>query len=168
MHGLTVYAKEGLPFASNLSLENSKDSCFPLALLHLLSFFLFLYWCTNFGVNFIIDEVLLINPISSLFVYGDLNNHHKDCLTYSDLTNSPGEHCYYFSISNNLLKWLTFLRRSLTVTLTVLLFWVYFFLLTLVFLLQWLSLHWEIMVMLLSQFPLTFCKTQDGMSCFIA
>ena len=30
------------------------------------------------------------------------------------------------------------------------------FLLMLVFVLQWLSLHWEILIMLLSQFPLTF------------
>ena len=41
----------------------------------------------------------------------------------------------------NLLRWLTFLRGSLTVTLTVLLFWFYLFLLKLVFVLQWLSLH---------------------------
>ena len=36
MHGLTVYVKEGLPFAQDLSLENSADSylCFRLALLH--------------------------------------------------------------------------------------------------------------------------------------
>ena len=31
-----------------------------------------------------------------------------------------------------------------------------FFLLMLVFVLQWLSLHWEILITLLSQFPLTF------------
>ena len=39
MHGLTVYVKEGLPFAQDLSLENSADSylCFRLALLHLVS-----------------------------------------------------------------------------------------------------------------------------------
>ena len=37
--------------------------------------------------------------------------------------------------------------------LTVLLFWIYLFLLVLVFVLQWLSLHWEILIMLLSQFP---------------
>ena len=38
MHGLAVvYIKEELPFARNLSLENSEDSylCFRLALLHL-------------------------------------------------------------------------------------------------------------------------------------
>ena len=41
MHGLTVYVKEGLPFAQDLSLENSADSylCFRLALLHSVSYF---------------------------------------------------------------------------------------------------------------------------------
>ena len=40
MHGLTVYVKEGLPFAWELSLENSADSylCFRLALLHSVSY----------------------------------------------------------------------------------------------------------------------------------
>ena len=44
MHGLTVYVKEGLPFAWDLSLENSVDSylCFQLALLHSVSYFFFL------------------------------------------------------------------------------------------------------------------------------
>ena len=44
MHGLAVYAKEGLPFARDLSLENSADSyfCFRLALLHLVSYCFFL------------------------------------------------------------------------------------------------------------------------------
>ena len=56
--------------------------------------------------------------------------------------------------STTLLRWLTFLIRSLPVTLTVLLFWIYFYLLMLVFVLQWLSLHWETLIMLLSQFPL--------------
>ena len=45
MHGLAVYVKEGLPFANELSLENSEDSYlyFRLALLHLLSYFFFVY-----------------------------------------------------------------------------------------------------------------------------
>ena len=60
-----------------------------------------------------------------------------------------------------LLSWLTFLLESLTVTLTVLLFWNYFFLLTLAFVLQWLSLHWEIPI-ILSQFPLTFSVSIDS------
>ena len=44
MHGLAVYVK-GLPFACDLSLENSANSylCFRLALLHSVSYFFFLY-----------------------------------------------------------------------------------------------------------------------------
>ena len=43
MHGLSIYVKEGLSFAWDLSLENSADSylCFQLALLHLVSYFFF-------------------------------------------------------------------------------------------------------------------------------
>ena len=43
-HDLTVDAK-GLPFAQDVSLENSADSylCFRLALLHSVSYFFFLY-----------------------------------------------------------------------------------------------------------------------------
>ena len=45
MHGLAVYGKEVLPFARDLSLENSAGSylCFRLALLHSVSYFFFLY-----------------------------------------------------------------------------------------------------------------------------
>ena len=44
-HGLTVNVKKGLPFAQDLSLENSADSylCFQIALLHSVSYFFFLY-----------------------------------------------------------------------------------------------------------------------------
>ena len=67
-----------------------------------------------------------------------------------------------------LLRWSTLLLLSLTVTLTVLHFWIYFFLLMLVFVLQWFSLHWEILIMLLSPFPLTFQQTQNRIPHFIA
>ena len=60
-----------------------------------------------------------------------------------------------------LLRWLTFLLGSLTVALAVLLFFIHFYLLMLVFVLQWLSLLWEILIMLLSRFPLTFHQTQN-------
>ena len=56
-------------------------------------------------------------------------------LTYKTYTQT-----YNFSISNDLLKWLTFLLASLTVSLTVLLFSIYSFLLKLVLVLQWLSI----------------------------
>ena len=41
MHGLAGYVKEGLPFAWDLSLENSTDSYlyFQVALLHSVSYF---------------------------------------------------------------------------------------------------------------------------------
>ena len=87
MHGLTLYVEEGLPFARELSLENSADSnlCFRLALLHSVSYFFFLYQspssslCTVFdSVLSNIDEVLLINPSANVFVFGDFNVHHKD------------------------------------------------------------------------------------------
>ena len=45
----------------------------------------------------------------------------------------------FFQIT--LLRLLTFLPKSLTVILTVLLFWNYFYFLTTVFVLQWLYLH---------------------------
>ena len=90
MHGLAVYVKEGLPFARDLSLENSADSylCFRLALLHLVSYFFFLYrspaLCTVFdSISSNIDEFLSINPSANVFAFGDFNAHHKDWLTYS-------------------------------------------------------------------------------------
>ena len=45
IHDRAVYAKEGLPFARDLSSENSADSylCFRLPLLHSVSYFFFLY-----------------------------------------------------------------------------------------------------------------------------
>ena len=50
--------------------------------------------------------------------------------------------------------------RSLTVTHIVLLFPIYLFLLTLIFVLSWLSFHYEMLIILLFQFPFTFCQTQ--------
>ena len=82
------------------------------------------------------------------------NVHHKEWLTYSGGTVRSGELCY--NSQTTLLKWLTFLFGSQTVILTVLLFWIYFLLLQLIFVLQWFALQWEILIMLLSQFPLIF------------
>ena len=99
MHGLAVYMKEGLPFAQDLSLENSADSYlyFRLALLHSVSYFFFLYrsptlsLCTVFdSISSHIDEVLLINPSANVFVFGDFNVHHKDWLSYSGGADRPG------------------------------------------------------------------------------
>ena len=95
MHGLAVYVKKELPFAWNLSLENSADFylCFRLALLHSVAYFFFLYLssssplCMVFdSISSNIDEVLSINPFANEFVFGELNIHQKDWLTYSGET----------------------------------------------------------------------------------
>ena len=65
-----------------------------------------------------------------------------------------------------LLRWLTFQLGSQTVIPIVQLFWVSFFLLTLVYVSQWLSLHWKILIM--SQFLLTFHQIHNRMPRFIA
>ena len=120
MHGLAVYVKEGLPFARDLSLENSADSylCFRLALLHSVSYFFFLYWspssalCTVFdSISSNIDEVLSINPSADVFVFGDFNVHHNDWNIYSGVTDRPCEFCYNFSISNDLTQMVNFPTR---------------------------------------------------------
>ena len=159
IHGLVVYVKEGLPFVWHLSLENSADSylCFRLALLHSVSYFFFRYRSPSLSLCMVydsissnIDEVLLINQSANVFVFVDFYVHHKDCLTYSGRTDIPGELCSNFSSQMTLHRWLTFLIGSQTVILTVLLFWIYFILLRLVFVLRWLSLHCEILIMLSS------------------
>ena len=117
MHGLTVYVKEALPFARDVSLEHSADPflCFRLALLHSLSYFFFLYrlpslsLCTVFdSISSNIDEVLSINPSANVFVFGEFNIHHKGCLTYSGGTDRSGELCCNFSVSNNFTQMVNF------------------------------------------------------------
>ena len=111
MHGLAVYVKDEHPFAQDLSLESSADSYlrFRLALLHSVSYYIFFYespsssLCTVFdSILSNIGEVLSTNPSANVFVFGDYNVHHEDWLTYSGGTDRPGELCYNFSISNDL------------------------------------------------------------------
>ena len=159
MHGLTVFVKEGLPFAWDRSLENSADSYFQLFLTGLTSLSVllrFLYQSPSFSlcmffdsVSCNIDGVLSINASADVFVFGDFNNHHKDWSAYSGGMMVPR------------------LLGSQAVILTVLLFWICFFLLMLVVVLQWLSLHWEILIMVLSKFPSTFHQILNRMPYFI-
>ena len=64
---------------------------------------------------------------------------------------------------------MTLLRRSIFLlgSHSVWLFWISFFLLMLVFVPQWLSLHLEILIMFLSQFPLTFHHIHNKIPHFI-
>ena len=177
MDGLPVYVKKGLPFARDLSLENSADSylCFQMfyftqcltsfsSIDHLLCYcarFLILFHLTQ--IRFSRSTLLLMclsletsTPIirTALPFLGEL----------IDLLNSV----IIFLSQMTLPRLLTFLLASQTVGLTVLLFWIYLFLVMLVFALQWLSLHWEIHSMLLSYFPLTFHHIRNGIPRFIA
>ena len=165
MRDLVVYVKEGLPFVRDLSLENSPDSylCFRLTLIHSVSYLFYLYRSPSLSLCMVfdsissnIDEVLSINPSANFCVFGDFKVNHKDWLTYSGGTDPPSKLCYNFSFSNDLTQMVNFPTGILDCDPKVLLFWISFFLLTLVFFLQWLSLHWGILIMFLSQFPLTF------------
>ena len=85
MHGLPVHVNEGLPFAQELSLENSTDSylCFRLALLYSVSYFFFCYrspffilvhgflFQFQFSISSKIDEILSIKPSASVSVFRD-------------------------------------------------------------------------------------------------
>ena len=134
MHGLVVCVKEGLPFARDLSLENSADLylCFRLALVHSVSYFLFLYrspsssLCMGFdSFSSNKDEFLSINPSANVLSLETLTFIIRTGLPVLveliDLMNSV----IIFISQMTLLRWLTFLLRSQTVILTVLLFWIY-------------------------------------------
>ena len=109
-------------------------------------------------ISFNIDEVFSIKPSHNAFCLETLTCSIRTGLPVLveliDLVNSV----IIFVYQINLLRLLTFLLGSLTVTVTVLLFWIYIFLSseTNLFVPQWLSLHWEILIMFLSQFPMTF------------
>ena len=126
-------------------------------------------FCTVFdSIPSNIDEVLSINPSANVFVFGDFNVHHKDWLTYSGGTDRPGELYYNFSISNGLPKMVNFPTRihncdSHSPALLDL-----FLSSDATMVLQWISLHWETLIMLLSQSPLTFQLIHSGMPHFIA
>ena len=113
------------------------------------------------------DEVLLINlsvNVVSLETSMSIIRTGLPILAeLIDLVNSVT----VFLSQMTLLRWLTFQLKSQAVILIVLLFWTSFFLLILVFVLQWLSLHSKIMIMLLSQFPLTFDKIHSRVPHFI-
>ena len=148
VHGLALYVKKGLPLARDLSLENSAHStlCLMLALLHSVLNFFFLYQslspslCTVFdAISSKIDEVLSINPSANVFVFGDFSVDHKDWLTYSGETEKPGK-LSYNSISNDLTQMVNFPTQILDCDSQSCCFGFILFLLTLVFLLQWLFL----------------------------
>ena len=76
-------------------------------------------------------------------VFGDFNIHHKEWLTNSSGTDRLGAPCYNFSISNDLTlivnfpNWIPDCDSHSSVLLDL------FLLLMLIFIIQWISLHWK-------------------------
>ena len=111
---------------------------------------------------------LSINPSANLFVFADFDVHRKDWLTNFGRTDRPGELCYDFSISNDLTQMVNFPNRipdcyhhnhAL----------LNFFLSSDNSICSRMAFPpLEILIMLLSLFPLTFRQTQKEMSCLIA
>ena len=157
MHGLAVYVKEGLSsrklwrflltFLTGVTSLNV-FLLFPVSITCVVmhSFWFYFIWNRWGSLDqpmcycVCLLRLIIIRTVKPILV------------KLLDLVNSV----IIFLSQMTLFRWLTFVLGSLSVTLKVLLFWIYLFLLRLLFNLQWLSLHWEVLIMLLSQFPLTF------------
>ena len=114
-----------------------------------------------------IDEVLWTNPSAKVFVL-DINSiHHKDWLIYCGGTDRPGESCYNLSIAKSCTQMINFPPQIPGCDSCSSSFLHLFFLLMKVFVLQWFSLCLEILIML-SQFSLTFLQTQSRMLLLLA
>ena len=70
------------------------------------------------------EKILSINLFANLFVFGGLNIHIKDWLTYSCKIDRPIKLYSFFLSQTTLLKWFTFLLQFLIVIVTVLLCWI--------------------------------------------
>ena len=125
MHGLAVYVKEGLPFARDLSLENSADSY--LCFLHLVPYFFFLHQSPSLSLCRVFnsissnrDEVFLISPSANVLSMETLTPIIRTGLPILvkliDLVNPV----IIFLSQMTLLRWLTFPLEYQTVILTVL------------------------------------------------
>ena len=126
MHGLTVYVKRGLT-----------SFCMGLMSRKLCRFLLM------FLTGFSLLQLTRLLMFLSLETLTSINRTGLPILVeLIDLLNFV----IIFLSQMTLLRWVTFLLRSQTVILTVFLCWIYLFLLTLVFVVQWLSLHGEIRI----------------------
>ena len=96
-----------------------------------------------YSISSNIDEFLSINPSANVFVFGDINVHHTDWLTYSGGTDRTGELCYNFSISNDHTQMVDFPTCIPDCDSHSPAVFFFCFFLMLVFVLQWLSLHYQ-------------------------
>ena len=108
-----------------------------------------------------IDEVLLIDPCA-VFVFGDFKVYHKNWLTCSGGVDRSSELCYNFSFSNNFTQMNNFSTQIPNCDFhspTLLDLFISFD----ASICSTDSLHWEILIMLLPQFPLLFHQFHNGM-----
>ena len=134
MHGLAVYVKERLPFTRDFSLENTAGSC---------SCFRWFYFTQCVTSFLTVDQLVCIYAqLSMLFNLTQTRFSRSTnllmCLSFETLTSIIGtgkpvfveliDLVYSLIISvcqMTLLGWLTFQVGFLTVTLIILLFWIY-------------------------------------------
>ena len=161
-----------------------------MVLLHSVSYFFYL--CPSpssslftifysISISFNIDEVSSINPFANVFVFGGFNINHKDQLLchqesritiiiqkftvkIDTLSDRSSELCHNFSIPSDLTQMVNFPTCSPDCDFS----FGFISFLTLEFVLQWLYLYCEILIMLLPQFPLTFYHIHNGIPQFIA
>ena len=116
MHSLVGYVRERVPFAWDLSLENSVDSYLYFWLAYYnqcLTSFSSIDHLVRLHAQFLmifssnIDEALSINPSTNVFVFRNFNIHHKDGLTYSSQTDRLVNSVIIFLPQMTLLRWLT-------------------------------------------------------------
>ena len=114
------------------------------------------------AISFKIDEAPSIFPSPNMFAVKVFNVHNKDWLTYTTAICRTGKLCDNFSISVdlthmvNFLNWLSDCHSHSLVLLDLFLF------LVPVFVLQWTSLSWVILMILLFQVKFTFHPTQKA------
>ena len=130
------------------NLDDSIDSIDSLSVLLLfplsITFFLFVHGFDSISSD--INEVLSINPSNVLSLETLTPLIRTDLSILVELIGLVNSIIIFLS-QMTLLIWLTFLLRSQAVIIIVLLFWIYLFLLKLIFILQCLSFHWEILIM---------------------
>ena len=170
MHGLAVYVKEDLPFAWNLSLENSADSylSFQLALIYSVSSFFSLYWLPSSSllmvlilfhltwmsftrsthlIMFLLLETSIIRTgLPFLVKLIDLVNRFIISNAITQMVNFQTWIPDCDSHSSALLN--LFISSDASICSTV-------------------DFHWAILIMLLSQFPLLFHHADNRMPRFI-
>ena len=83
-------------------------SCHRVTQRHSWSYFLLLYWSTSSyqcslfdSVSSNFDKALSMYSTVKILIFGGINVHHRNWLTYSGRTGRPGELCYNFWLCYN-------------------------------------------------------------------